>query len=79
MTFNYDIIGYTALLLNLFSMYTKGEYKLRLFSAIANFIYIIYGVLIGAMPIAIGCSVAVALHLYRLQNLRKVKNESKNN
>jgi hypothetical protein len=45
MNFDYDIIGYTALLLNLFSMYTKGEYKLRLFSAIANFIYIIYGYL----------------------------------
>lgn len=75
MNFDYDIIGYTALLLNLFSMYTKGEYKLRLFSAIANFIYIIYGVLIGAMPIAIGCSVAVGLHLYRLHNLRKVEDK----
>lgn len=75
MDFNYDIIGYTALLLNLFSMYTKGEYKLRLFSAIANFIYIIYGVLIGAMPIAIGCSVAVALHVYRLINLKRIKSD----
>lgn len=64
-----DIIGYSALVINLYSMYAKGEYKLRLISAIANFIYIIYGILIGAFPIVIGCSIAVVLHSYRLRKL----------
>lgn len=66
----YDYIGYAGLLLNLYSMYAKGEYKLRLFSAGANFIYIIYGVLIAAYPIVIGSAIAVVLHLYRLKNIK---------
>ena len=64
-----ELFGYVGLVVNLYSMYTKGEFKLRLFSAIANFIYIIYGMLISAMPIVIGCSIAVILHLLRLRNL----------
>ena len=66
----YDIIGYTGLGLNLYSMYTKGELKLRLFSTFANFIYIVYGLLIDAMPIVIGCTVAVFLHIYRIKSLK---------
>ncbi len=66
----YDIIGYTGLGLNLYSMYTKGEFKLRLFSSIANLVYIIYGLLIEALPIVIGCSVAVFLHIYRIKTLK---------
>ena len=69
----YNIVGYLGLALNLFSMYTKGEYKLRIFSAVANFIYIFYGVLIGAFPIIIGSSIAVILHMYRLNSIKKLK------
>ena len=65
----YDIIGYTGLGLNLYSMYAKGEFKLRLFSIIANSVYIIYGLLINALPIVIGCSLAVILHLSRIKSL----------
>lgn len=66
----YDIIGYLGLVLNLYSMYTKSEYKLRFFSVIANLVYIVYGLLISAMPITIGCAIAVMLHMYRLKNLK---------
>lgn len=69
-----DFIGYSALMLNLYSMSTKGEYKLRLLSAVANLIYILYGILISAFPIIIGCSIAVVLHIYRLNGL-KVKGD----
>ncbi len=66
----YDIIGYAGLGLNLYSMYTRGEFKLRFFSMLANLIYIVYGALIQAMPIVIGCSVAVILHVYRIRTLK---------
>lgn len=66
----YDIIGYAGLGLNLYSMYTRGEFKLRFFSVLANLIYIVYGALIQAMPIVIGCSVAVILHVYRIRTLK---------
>ncbi len=66
-----DIIGYLAIVINLYSMSAKGEYKLRLFSIVANTIYIFYGILIAALPIIVGGSIAVGLHLYRLKNISK--------
>ncbi|WP_353777895.1 YgjV family protein [Winogradskyella sp. 3972H.M.0a.05] len=70
-----DIIGYTALIINLYSMSVKGEYRLRLISASANAMYIVYGILLHAYPIIIGCSIAVLLHVYRLKNLKPSKND----
>ena len=69
----FDLIGYLGLVLNLYSMYTKGEYRLRLFSIIANVVYIVYGLLISAMPIVIGCTIAVFLHTYRLKHLKPAR------
>lgn len=68
-----DCIGYGALVINLYSMSTKGEYKLRVISLIANMGYILYGVLISATPIIVGCTIAVLLHGYHIKRLRKFK------
>ena len=69
-----DSIGYAALVINLYSMSTKGEYKLRLISLIANIGYIFYGALISASPIIIGCTIAVFLHGFHLRRLRIKEN-----
>lgn len=68
-----DAIGYGALLINLYSMSVKGEYKLRFISLIANIIYIFYGVLLNASPVIMGCAIAVLLHSYRLYKLKSTK------
>jgi len=68
-----DGVGYFALIINLYSMSTKGEYKLRLFSLIANVIYIFYGILLNAFPVIIGCIIAVFLHAHHLRKLRTKK------
>lgn len=65
-----DSIGYAALVINLYYMSTKGEYKLRLISLIANTGYILYGVLISAAPIIVGCTIAVFLHGFHIRRLR---------
>ncbi|AXT54458.1 hypothetical protein J8L88_14160 [Aquimarina sp. MMG015] len=64
-----DCIGYGGLVINLYSMSTKGEYKLRLISLIANAVYILYGTIISATPIIVGCTIAVFLHGYHLRRL----------
>ena len=69
-----DSIGYGALIINLFSMSTKGEYKLRVFSLIANVFYILYGTLIHATPVIVGCSIAVILHAHHIRRLSIKKN-----
>ncbi len=70
-----NAIGYVALSFNLYSMSVKGEYRLRLISTLANAIYIIYGILLGAYPIIIGCSIAVLLHTYHLNKLKSNKDD----
>ena len=62
-----DLIGYAALVINLVSMGMKDFTKLRVLAALANFIYVIYGFMIDAYPIVIGCSIAVFLHIYHLK------------
>ncbi|WP_299212274.1 hypothetical protein [uncultured Aquimarina sp.] len=57
-------------------MSTKGEYKLRLISLIANVGYIFYGALISATPIIVGCTIAVFLHAYHIKRLRTKKNSN---
>ena len=71
-----DSIGYGALIINLYSMSTKGEYKLRMFSLIANMFYILYGTLINAIPIIVGCIIAVLLHAHHIRRLRIKKNNN---
>lgn len=70
-----SVVGYFGLLLNLYSMSLKGEFKLRLFSLLANCIYIIYGVLIEAYPILIGSSIAVLLHAVRIKTIIYDRNQ----
>jgi hypothetical protein len=68
-----NIIGYIGLVINLFSMSVNGEKKLRTFSLIANSIYIIYGICLGAFPVIIGSSIAVLLHSYRIIKMNRAK------
>lgn len=70
-----DSIGYVALIINLYSMSSKGEYKLRLLSLVANIIYIIYGALINATPVIVGCTIAVLLHIYHIRRLQIKKTQ----
>lgn len=62
-------VGYSALILNLISMAMNNVIYLRLFSLVANTIYIVYGILLNAPPFIIGCSIAVMIHAYHLQKL----------
>ena len=69
-----DALGFAALTLNLTSMAMKEILYLRLLSLIANAIYVVYGSLIGAVPIIVGSCIAVLLHGY---NLYKIIRERK--
>ena len=69
------MIGYTALLLNTFSMTMKNVLYLRVFSLLANLIYIFYGILLGVPPMIIGCALAIIIHSYRIYKLKKKKHQ----
>jgi hypothetical protein len=66
-----NALGFLALILNLTSMTMKDILYLRVLSLLANTIYIIYGLLIGAAPIITGSFVAVVIHsvsIYRIKH-----------
>lgn len=67
-----DIIGYIGLILNLSSMAMKNVRYLRWLALSANAVYIIYGLLLNALPLILGCSVAVCIHAYHIHKLRDV-------
>lgn len=66
-----NIVGYLAIIINLYSMFIQGEKGLRSISSIANFLFVIYGILLGAIPIIVGSSIAVFLHIYHLRRIKK--------
>jgi hypothetical protein len=57
-----NALGFLALTLNLTAMAMKNILYLRFLSIVANTIYIIYGLLLGAAPIVTGSFVAVVIH-----------------
>lgn len=70
-----NALGFLALTLNLTSMAMKDMLYLRALSLLANAIYVIYGLLIGAAPIVTGSFVAVVIHsvsIYRLKRSRQI-------
>lgn len=68
-----DLIGYTALITNLISMNMKNMVSLRFLAGTANAIYIIYGIILNAYPIIIGCIIAVTIHGYHLHKITSSK------
>ena len=74
-----QVIGYTALSLNLISMAMKSTLYLRVGSLVANAIYVVYGSMINAPPVFIGAAIAVLLHSYRIFRTLEEKEKIKNN
>ena len=71
-----NTLGFLGMILNLSSMAMKNMLYLRYLSMIANIIYIVYGVIIGALPIIIGSFIAVIIHAINIYK-RKPYQEKK--
>lgn len=70
-----NALGFLALTLNLTAMTMKGILYLRILSLVANAIYIVYGLLLGAAPIIAGSSIAVVIHsvsIYKLKHRKQI-------
>jgi hypothetical protein len=70
-----NALGFLALTLNLTAMAMKDILYLRVLSLVANTIYILYGLLLGAAPIVTGSFVAVVIHsvsIYRLKHPKQI-------
>lgn len=64
--FIYEIIGYAASLLVVVSLMMSAIVKLRVVNMIGAFIFAVYGVLIGAIPVAVMNGIIVLVNIYYL-------------
>ncbi len=71
------LVGYSALTLNLISMTMKNVLHLRVISLLANGIYLIYGILLNAPPLIVGCGIAIIIHLHHIYKLKGEKGTTK--
>lgn len=72
-----QVIGYTALSINLISMSMKNILYLRVLGLVANAVYVVYGAMLDAPPVFIGCAIAIFLHSYRIYKTMNEKKEEK--
>ncbi len=63
------LVGLAALGFTLLAMSMKDILILRILSAVANFIYIIYGILLGSPPLVIGGGIVIVIHGYHINKL----------
>lgn len=71
----FEIVGYIASGLIVLSITRTSLIKLRLFGLAGSIAFLIYGLLIGAVPIALVNSVITAIHIYFLWSLRSPNKE----
>ena len=72
-SFIYELIGYAASLLVAFSLTMKSLQKLRIVNMIGAVVFIVYGLLIGAIPIAFLNTLILGVNVYNLWQMWQQK------
>ncbi|GAB5491368.1 MAG: hypothetical protein Phog2KO_15830 [Phototrophicaceae bacterium] len=73
--FIYEIIGYIASALVATSVLMTSILRLRVINLIGATIFVVYGVLIGAFPVALVNFIIVLINIYQLNKLFKLEDE----
>ncbi len=68
-----EVLGYLAIAVGLIAMSCKEIIWLRSIHSISALIYIVYGSMIEALPIVVGGSVFLLIHMYHLARRILVK------
>lgn len=67
---NAEIIGLIATTFVLVSFLTSGERYIRAINIIGSFIFVIYGLMIGALSVWVMNGILFFVHIYKLYKLR---------
>lgn len=71
MNFNLEIIGIIATLFVLASFLMSGEKNIRIINIVGALIFVVYGILIGALSVWILNGALFFIHIYKLYKLKK--------
>ena len=72
----YEIIGIAATLFVLISFLFTNEKRIRQVNIVGAVIFVIYGILIGAISVYLLNGALILIHMYKLYRSRGGKNES---
>ncbi|MBK9210701.1 MAG: YgjV family protein [Anaerolineales bacterium] len=73
MSFVFELIGYAGSVLVAISLMMKSLLKLRIINLIGALFFTIYGVLIGAVPVALLNALIVGVNIYFLMRMLNQK------
>lgn len=66
-----EVIGIIATLFVLGSFLVDGEAKIRKINIVGAIIFVVYGVLIGALSVWLLNGALLAIHIYKLRKLKE--------
>lgn len=69
-----ELVGYLASILIAISLTMTDMYKLRIINSIGCLMFVIYGLNVGAYPVALANTIIIIINIYNLYKLR-VKND----
>lgn len=64
-------VGYAASILVAISLTMTNIIKLRVINSIGCFLFVIYGLIVGAYPVAVANGIIILINLYNLYQLKK--------
>lgn len=70
-----ELIGYVASVLIVASFAMKSVVRLRIVSLVGSVVFVVYGILLGSIPLIITNAAAAALNLWNLRRELRAKNE----
>ena len=68
-----EYVGYAASLMIAISLMMKDIVKLRVLNSIGCLFFVIYGITVGAYPVAIANIAIIVINFYNLYTLRKTR------
>lgn len=65
-----ELVGYLASILIAISLTMTDMYKLRIINSIGCLMFVIYGLNVGAYPVALANTIIIIINIYNLYKLR---------
>ncbi|MEM7111949.1 MAG: YgjV family protein [Chloroflexota bacterium] len=67
----FELIGYSASIMVATSLTMRSLLKLRLINLVGSFLFVVYGLLIGAWPVVVLNGFTMLVNLYYLQQMQR--------
>ncbi|MEW9077806.1 YgjV family protein [Terrisporobacter glycolicus] len=71
-----ELVGYAASILIAISLTMTDIYKLRIINSIGCLMFVIYGLNVGAYPVALANAIIIIINIYNLYKLKGPNNKS---